>query len=146
MTEYDQRQAVVAETRRWIGTPYVPGADLRGTGVDCGMLLVRVFQTCGYIEPEFDPRPYPIQWHFHQAAERYLGIVERFAQPLPLDREPAPGDVVLFKFGKCFSHGAIIESWPTVIHAMRPYKVGRLNVLATPKLARLERRFFTTWP
>ncbi len=28
-----------------------------------------------------------------------------------------PGDIVLWKFGRCFSHGAIIVEWPTIIHA-----------------------------
>ena len=139
------RQRVVDEALSWVGTPYVPGGAVKGAGADCGMLLIRVFQEMGYLDPAFDPRPYPQQWHMHQAAERYLGYVERFAHALPPDASPLPGDVVLFKFGKCFSHGAIIVDWPEIVHAMRPLKVGRVNVLRAGVMSQLERRFFSVW-
>jgi len=51
------REKIVAEARSWIGTPYHNCADIKGVGVDCGMLLVRVFVDLGLVEP-FDPRPY----------------------------------------------------------------------------------------
>ena len=60
------RQQIVAEARSWIGTRYHACADAKGTGVDCGMLLVRVFVDCGLVAP-FDPRPYPIDWHLHRS-------------------------------------------------------------------------------
>ena len=34
---------VIAEARTWIGAPYHPQGDIKGVGVDCGMLLVRIF-------------------------------------------------------------------------------------------------------
>jgi cell wall-associated NlpC family hydrolase len=145
-TESEQRNFVVKITKSWIGTPYIPGGAVKGAGIDCGMLLICVFQEAGLLDPTFDPRPYPIQWHFHQAAERYLGIVQRFAHEIPPDSVPLPGDIVLFKFGKCFSHGAIVTEWPDVVHAMRPLKVGTINVLNTAKIHKLERRLFTVWP
>lgn len=30
---------------------------------------------------------------------------------------PEPGDVALFRFGRCFSHGSIVTEWPQLIHA-----------------------------
>ncbi len=146
VTEAEERAAVVAETESWVGTPYVPGADIKGAGVDCGMLLIKVFQNTGHMDQSFDPRPYPIQWHFHQAGERYLGIVQRFAHELPPGSVALPGDIILFKFGKCFSHGAIVTEWPSLVHAMRPLPVGTIDIAKTPKLAKLERRLFTVWP
>ena len=53
MTEAEQRAAVAAEARKWILTPYHHGADIRGAGVDCGMLIVRVFVDLG-LTPPFD--------------------------------------------------------------------------------------------
>src|SRR6185437_15824401 len=47
LIEVAQRAAVVAEARSWIGTPYHNCADIKGTGVDCGMLIVRVFVATG---------------------------------------------------------------------------------------------------
>jgi cell wall-associated NlpC family hydrolase len=33
------------EARRWLGTPFVAGASVRGAGCDCGGLLAGVFRT-----------------------------------------------------------------------------------------------------
>ena len=30
---------------------------------------------------------------------------------------PKPADIALWRFGRCFSHGAIVIDWPLVIHA-----------------------------
>jgi cell wall-associated NlpC family hydrolase len=30
---------------------------------------------------------------------------------------PAPADIALWRFGRCYSHGAIVIDWPLVIHA-----------------------------
>jgi hypothetical protein len=76
--EAAERLAVVQEAASWLGTPYHQNGDVKGAGVDCGMLLIRVFADLKLI-PKFDPRPYPIQWAFNQRAERYLEIVQRFA-------------------------------------------------------------------
>ncbi|MDE2426900.1 MAG: hydrolase [Elusimicrobia bacterium] len=107
----------VAEARRWLGTPYRHQADLIGLGTDCAMILVRVYQSAGLLPLDIDPRPYPTDWHLHRSEERYLGWVERFAEPV---ESPKPGDVALFKFGRCLSHGGIVDAVSpeiTMIHA-----------------------------
>ena len=89
-----QRAAVVAEARSWIGTPYHNCADIKGVGVDCGMLLVRVFVDTGLVPP-FDPRPYPADWHLHRSEERYLGFVfDRCCEVA----QPQPGDVMVLRY------------------------------------------------
>jgi len=30
---------------------------------------------------------------------------------------PEKGDIILWKFGRCFSHGAIVVDYPMIIHA-----------------------------
>lgn len=126
--EREERAAVVAETRRWIGTPYHPEGDVCGLtgGVDCGMILVRVFCDTGLVRP-FDPRPYPSTWMLHQDEEKYLDIVRALAarEYDPRETPPEPGDVVVWRYGKTFSHGAIVTGdphtgalgWPWVTHA-----------------------------
>jgi NlpC/P60 family putative phage cell wall peptidase len=107
---------IVAEAQRWIGTPYRHSADVFGVGVDCAMLLVRVFCDLELI-PMFDPRPYATDWHLHRSEEKYLGGVMRYAVKVD---EPQPGDVALFKFGRCLSHGGIVDAVSpeiTMIHA-----------------------------
>ncbi len=37
---------------------------------------------------------------------------------------PLAGDVAVFRFGRTFSHGAIVVEWPVVIHAY--WAVGRV--------------------
>lgn len=114
-SEAEQRAAIVAEARKWIRTPYHNCADVRGAGVDCGMLIVRVFVDTGLCAP-FDPRPYPRDWHLHRGDERYLGFVfDRTAEV----EAPQLGDVAVFRFGRCYSHGGIVTvTQPlTIVHA-----------------------------
>jgi cell wall-associated NlpC family hydrolase len=141
-----QRAAVVAEARSWIGTPYHNCADIKGVGVDCGMLLVRVFVDLKLCLP-FDPRPYPIDWHLHRSEERYLGFVfDRSAETAT----PLPGDVAVFRYGRCYSHGGIVtKATPLrIVHAFYQTRmvieddVSRNAVLADP--AR-KPRFFSLW-
>ena len=77
------------------------------------MILVRVFVDLG-LAPGFDPRPYPRDWMLHRSEERFLGWVERFADQT---QAPESGDVALFSFGRCVSHGGIVCEPGYMIHA-----------------------------
>jgi cell wall-associated NlpC family hydrolase len=116
--ERSERAAIVAAARSWIGTPYHNCADLKGIGVDCGMLLVRVFVDTGLVPP-FDPRPYPVDWHLHRRDERYLGFVFDRGSEV---REPQPGDVIVLRYGRSYSHGGIVTTMQplTIVHAFHP--------------------------
>lgn len=104
LSELCQRASGVAEARKWVRTPYHPMGDKIGAGVDCGMLLVRVFVDTGLCEP-FDPRPYAADWMRHRSEEKYLGFVfDRAKEVL----DPQPGDVMVFRHGRCYSHGGIV--------------------------------------
>jgi len=122
MTKDEIRAAIVCEAQSWIGTPYISNGMIKGRrgGTDCAMLLVAVYQTVGLVPKDFDPRPYPPQWHIHRNEEKYMNFVLRFAKEVapPPEREPLAGDIVLFKIGHAFAHGAIITKWPNVIHAL----------------------------
>lgn len=109
------RAAVVAAARDWLGTPYHHAADVKGVGIDCAMILVRVFADLGLIEP-FDPRPYTKDWMLHRDDERYMGFLLARAHQVAT---PEPGDVILFKVGRCYAHGGIVtKSDPlTIVHA-----------------------------
>src|SRR5580693_6932362 len=110
------RQKVVEEARRWIGTPYHHRAKVLGAGVDCIQLLVAVYSACGLIE-DADTGDYPMDWMLHRDEERYLNGVMQYAVETDT---PLPGDVVVWRFGRCISHGGIIVEWPFIIHAYRP--------------------------
>jgi len=111
-----QRSAVIEEAQSWIGTPYHHQGWLKGIGTDCAFLLIAVYHKVGLI-PWIDPRPYPMDWHFHRDEERYLGWVKKYAYQV---ESPQPGDIALYKFGRVVSHGAIVTEWPHMIHSVNP--------------------------
>jgi NlpC/P60 family putative phage cell wall peptidase len=121
MSPIASRLAVVAAAREWIGTPYHNCADIKGVGVDCGMLLVRVFVDLGLVEP-FDPRPYAPDWHLHRSDEKYLTHLLARARRVAT---PRPGDVIVFRYGRCFSHGGVVTRVAplTIVHAFHPAKI-----------------------
>ena len=134
LTIEERRAAVVAEAMSWRGTPYHTGARVKGKngGVDCLTFLAGVFEAAGEA-PHLEIPHYPPDWHLHQGAEHYLegkdatpGILHFCTEvPGPPERVPQPGDIVMFKFGHCFAHGAIVTAWPEVIHAYGNRPVGR---------------------
>jgi len=113
MGEQQERSAVVGEALSWIGTPYHHQGRAKGFGVDCGQILAAVYEAVGLI-PHVEPEPYPHDWHIHRGEERYLGMVQSYAVPTDT---PQPGDIALFKWGRCIAHGAIVTEWPRVIHS-----------------------------
>jgi len=112
--ELAQRAAVVAEAKTWLGTKFHHEARVKGAGVDCLQLLVGVFQNVGLVGKIEIPH-YPIDWNLHRDAERYLEGLFRYGHEIP--GPPLPGDIAMWRFGRCFSHAAIVVEWPTVIHA-----------------------------
>ena len=109
-----RRAAVLTEAIAWLRTPYHHMGRLKGGGIDCLMLLAEVYEAAGVI-PHLEIPFYPPDWHLHRGAERYLDGLTQYASEI--DGPPEPGDAVLFRFGRCFAHGAIIIGWPRLIHA-----------------------------
>ena len=140
------RARVVAAARAWVGTPYLHAADIKGVGVDCAMILVRVFCDLDLV-PSFDPRPYVKDWMLHRDDERYLGFLFDRARPVP---SPEPGDVIVFRIGRCFAHGGIVTSGDplTFVHAFSPTgcvieEPAACNPQLSGRLA--SARFFSIW-
>jgi cell wall-associated NlpC family hydrolase len=132
------RQAVVAEAASWLRTPYHHMGRLRGVGVDCLTLLAEVYERAGVIGHVEIPF-YPPDWHLHRGVELYLGGVLDNATEIP--GPPQPGDIALFKMGRCFAHGVIVTGWPQLIHAH--YSAGVIGGDATQgQLAGRAVRFF----
>ena len=117
ISETEARRAVVASARSWLGTPYHHAADVKGRngGVDCAMLLVRVYCDLGLVTP-FDPRPYTRDWFLHRNEERYLGFLLARSHEV---RSPREGDIVLFRIGRCYGHGGVVSRAEplAVVHA-----------------------------
>jgi len=137
------RERVLKEAQTWIGTPYHHAASVKGAGVDCGTLLIEVYSNAGVIE-KFSPRKYSRQFHLHRDEEWYKGYVETWASPV---EDPKPGDLVLFKVGRLFAHGAIIiePGWPYVIHAMAREEFVIPDDISRTALKNAEWIFYNPW-
>lgn len=140
------RARVIAAARAWLGTPYHHAADMRGVGVDCAMILVRVFCDLGLVEA-FDPRPYTKDWMLHRDDERYLGFLAARSHEVA---KPKPGDIILFRVGRCYAHGGIVTKAKqlTIIHAFAATAcVVEEEVARTPQLSErlAQARFFSFW-
>ncbi|MHB8071562.1 MAG: NlpC/P60 family protein [Candidatus Cryosericum sp.] len=138
-----QRQAVVQEAPSWLGTPFHHQGRVKGAGVDCAMLMAEVFEHSGlipHLEIVENPdnltqaqnasghifiKSYPAQWHLNQREEVLLSIVSQLGHEIP--GPPLPGDVVLYQYGHCLSHAAIVIDWPRIIHAVAGVGVSRGN-------------------
>jgi cell wall-associated NlpC family hydrolase len=113
----ERRAAIVAEARSWVGTPYHHLAGVKGEGVDCAMLLCEVLRTVGLVPADYDPRPYPVQWFLHRSEERFVSqLLERARRT----EDPQPGDIAMYRFGRCAAHGAFVVDDELIVHAYRP--------------------------
>lgn len=146
MAEAEERAAVIAAARTWLGTPFHDGAELKGVGVDCAHLLSAAYFEAGLI-PAQEIAHYSPQWMLHNDVERFEDHVLKFAHEI--EGPPKPGDVVLYKIGRLYAHGAIVVAWPTlIIHA---FKVFGFVAETSSDEADLQdvkkhpRRFFSIW-
>ena len=114
MSEAEQRAAVAAEALSWLGTGYHHHARIKGVGVDCAQLLIGVFSACGLV-PAIETGHYPVDWHMHRSEEMFSGWLARYAK---LAQDPMrAGDIVLWRFGRTFSHGSIHVGNDLLVHA-----------------------------
>jgi cell wall-associated NlpC family hydrolase len=135
-----QREAVITEAKNWLGTPWHHQANLKAVGVDCGYFILEVFANAGLIEKQ-PIENYPRDWALHKSEERFLAVVERYAHPIT---EPKTGDIAVFKYGRTFSHGAIVLDYPHLIHAQINHGVVFANATHA-ELANREVKFYSLW-
>lgn len=138
------RASVVREALTWECTPYHHRARVKGVGVDCAQFPAAVYEAVGlipHVAPDYSP-----QWMLHRDEEQFLGWVTLYAREI--DRAQAgPGDFAIWKYGRCFSHGAIIIDLPEVIHAVIVGGgVTRGNADRDEDLRSRPVRFFTLFP
>jgi len=125
--------SAVEEARAWIGTPFHHGARVLGAGVDCGQLLAAVYQ------PHLPVTEYPPDWWQHGDQEILLEQVLAYADEV---EAPQPGDVALWKFGRCWSHAGIVVDWPVCIHALARLAAVEEDVVANRLFQDRPVRFF----
>ena len=111
---FAERQKIVDVARTWLDTPYHTGARVKGQGADCITFIAGVFEEAGLVKNIPIPS-YSAQWHLHRDTEKYLQGLLKYTREI--QSPPKPGDIALWKFGRCYSHGAIVIGWPKIIHA-----------------------------
>lgn len=108
---------VVAEARRWLGTPYQHQGRVRGAGVDCAGLVIGVARALGIVAPDFDIQGYARQPDGHSLAEHCAACMAPIA---PADA--LPGDVASIAFQGHEMHLAILADYAhgglSIIHAL----------------------------
>lgn len=109
------REKIIQEAMTWLGTPYHQCARIKGVGVDCGLFVAQVMENVGVL-PHIEPGFYTAEHALHSSLEIFKGLVEKYLYPVK-GREPLPGDVILYKFGLCRSHAAIVVDYPKIIHS-----------------------------
>lgn len=131
-----QRLAVVQAAANWIGTPYHHMGRVRGVGADCITMLAGAFKDARIGLPDIEVPHYPPDWHLHRDAERYMEGLFHYCVEVPglKERTPLPGDIVVFMFGRCYSHGAVVEEWPKLIHAYLRHGCRRVVYTLDPSL------------
>lgn len=113
------RSRILTEARSWLGTPYHHKGRVKGAGVDCGGLLYEVYGRFYKLKPF--PQNYAQDWALHKKDELYLDFISEYVEEVG---QPSPAGIVVFRFGRCFSHGGIVTEKQTVIHAWGRTGVG----------------------
>lgn len=137
------RADVVAEARRWIGTPYVHQASARGAGTDCLGLILGVWRRVVGRAPGQVPA-YTADWSESTGEETLRAAAERHLLARH-GHELVAGDVILFRMRRASvaKHLGIIGaagSRPSFIHAYDGHGVVE-SPLSAPWLRRIAGRY-----
>lgn len=148
MNEIEARARVGKVALEFLGTPFHDHGEVKGAGVDCATFLKKAFEEAGVVAP-FKLDHYSPQFFLHQDEERYIGWVERCGGREIAEADAKPGDIVLWKIGHCFAHGALIvePGWPHIIHAHFASRCVRKADGRNPHLGTkvLGVKFFSLW-
>ncbi len=136
-------EEVVAEARRWLGTPYVHQASCRLAGSDCLGLIRGVWRHIFGEEPETVPA-YTADWSEPTRREDLLMAGQRYFRVKPASDEAA-GDVLLFRMrqGSVAKHLGIqsaVGGQARFIHAFSGHGVVE-SALTEPWRRRIAARF-----
>jgi cell wall-associated NlpC family hydrolase len=154
-TEDEERAAVEAAAMVWDGTPFHHHANVLGHGIDCAHLILEAHIGAGLVN-RFETEQYPADWMFHRDEERFVAKIEEYAtlvgdSEAPL-RERGPdffvkkGNVLIWRYGRTFSHSAIVSDWPMIIHASHPARIClRESVYGQERTEKNPLRVYSYW-
>lgn len=112
----DWRSKVVAEAMTWKGTPFHHKGRKKGIGCDCGGFIYETFKQSVGLPHESFPSHYAEDWGLHKENnEIYLAFLKPYV--IPVRGKLQPGDLIMFKMGRNFSHGTLYIGNDQVVHA-----------------------------
>jgi len=112
------REDIVAEARRWLGTPYHHQASVCGIGTDCLGLVRGIWRALHGVEAETVPA-YSRDWAEATGAETMLAAARRHL--IECERDfIAAGDVLIFRYRThaVAKHVGILSGPASMIHAI----------------------------
>ncbi len=111
------REAIVAEARSWLGTPWQHQARAKGVGVDCAGLVIGVSRALGLVTAGMDVNHYARMPDGRSLLAHCDEWMRRVA--LALAR---PGDVLVMRFDEHPQHLAIVADYAhgglAIVHAL----------------------------
>lgn len=142
-SERQTREEICRVALEWERTPYVHQGRIKGACADC-TFVAKVYEEVGLMPPIEIPQ-YSGQAHLNRGATPYLQIVERHAKREVEEGAAQPGDLVLYRLARTWSHSGIVLAWPHIIHAdlAARFVIRALGDAGT--LAGAPRRFFSFW-
>lgn len=121
----ETRRAVLAEARRWLGTPYRHQGSTIGVGCDCLGLVRGIWRALAGAEPE-EPGAYAPDWAEAGGEDRLIAASRRHMVELDL-AGAQPGDMLVFRWRPHLpaKHLAILCEPGWIIHAYQRHAVTR---------------------
>jgi NlpC/P60 family putative phage cell wall peptidase len=144
--EQIEREHVIAEARKWIGTPFKHDTEVPGAGADCAHLINAVYFAKGHMPHLTFPHYSPDFWkHTENKEQHIVENAKKYFREIKAE-EAKPGDWVVMFIGRCWAHCAIItgqdkavEAWPTRSTVME------INTREERLYRNHEKRYFTAW-
>ena len=137
----DRQGTLHAAALKWLGTPFVCGASVKGCGVDCCHLVAGLLVECG-LPHRFSPPRYALDYGFHNERSlvtEYMEATRLFA--VVNDGSWLPGDVFGFRIGRCVHHVGVRLDEETFCQAVSKFG----TVISQIGDGTFSSRLVTTW-
>ena len=109
------------EAVKWANIP-VPyrhrGLTIRGC--DCTGLIIGIAQSLGKLQ-NYKLRKYKFDWNLHSGACDIITTELENVADRVMKSTIQPGDILIFKFGKCNSHAGVFVGKRTFVHSLANY-------------------------
>lgn len=126
MITEEEGKRIADASLRWLGTPHVNAARVRGHGIDCAKLCMAAVEDAGLMPMDtILAEGYSNEWHLHHGEEFMLGYFRKYCTKVDTLQ---PGDFMLYQYGRCISHAGVYIGNDTICHSMLGHGVILSNI------------------